>query len=78
MTLATILSDSGQSQEGLRLMERAMGVAPQDTLIRNNMAAFLIRQGLCVFFTINNVVQCTIVQREMFAGENIHKSMKLS
>ena len=45
MTLATILSDSGRSQEGLHLMERAVGVAPQDTVVRNNMAAFLVRQG---------------------------------
>ena len=45
MTLATILTDTGRGQEGLRLMERAVGVAPSDTLVRNNMAALLLRQG---------------------------------
>ena len=45
MTLATILTDTGRGQEGLRLMEKAVGVAPSDTLVRNNMAALSLRLG---------------------------------
>lgn len=45
MTLATILVDTGRIEEGIHFMQRAINVAPQDTLVRNNMANFYIRQG---------------------------------
>ena len=57
MTLATILSDTERSQEGLLFMQREVGVAPRDTLVRNNMAAFLVCQGVFWFY-IYSVSDC--------------------
>jgi Flp pilus assembly protein TadD len=45
MTLATLLSDTGRTEEGHQYMQRAVGVAPLDPVVRSNMAAFLLRQG---------------------------------
>ena len=55
MTLATILVDTGRIEEGIHFMQRAINVAPQDTLVRNNMANFYIRQGtvyMCIYIYV--------------------------
>ena len=60
MTLATLLSDTGRTGEGYQYMQRAVDVAPQDPVVRNNMAAFLIRQGESCS-TLYTVYVCTCI-----------------
>ena len=43
MSLASLLADSGRVNEGWPYMEHAAAVAPDNALVHNNVATYLLR-----------------------------------
>ncbi len=45
MSLASLMADSGRTEEGWQYMDRAVKAAPDNTNVLNNLGAYLLRLG---------------------------------